>query len=1431
MSQGTDSTFITRWDELMRDSPGNDPTLENDPTLSMQSLQGLVISLMDDQRRRWEGGEPVELSSYLSSHPELVSNASWLLELLANEFQLRKGKGEAPKPEDFLGRYPVPDALVLDRLRPLAQESADELTSTGSFHHPSSMMAPSPPEIDPDWPVFPGYEISKMLGRGGMGVVYQALDKRRRVKVALKTVQRASPLALYRFKQEFRTLLDVSHPNLVSLYELVSDGPNWFFTMELVAGVDFLKYVREGTSPDEPAPGLAIPSTEAETGYQGVPPASDFGLGRLKAEPVPPRPPDNSAPSGLNTAQRSRLRRGLKQLADGISALHQAGKLHRDIKPSNVIVDRSGRVVLLDFGLAAEQGGAGVNQSVTDEVVGTAAYMAPEQAAAGKVSPASDWYSVGVMIYQAITGKLPFTGGHLQILMDKQRYEPPPPRELVPEVPDDLNALCVDLLRLRPESRPSSRDVLRRLGAGPAERGPDARPATRSSLEHSIPLIGRESHRQALDSAFDSMLQGKTVLMLVRGRSGVGKSVLVQRFLADLVERADAIVLAGRCYERESVPYKALDSLIDALSRHLRALPASEARALLPRDVPPLTRVFPVLRRVQAVSDAEIDAPRRAHQIPDPQELRRRAFSALRELLARLGDRKPLVLAIDDLQWGDADSAALLSELLRPPDSPVLLLLASYRIEDETTSPFLQALGERTDSTLERKELLVEPLTQEDAKNLALALMGAEGKPSHAELIARESGGNPFFVAELARHLQVEDLPGTPAPTPRSEGVTLDEVLWQRITRLPEPARQLLEIIAVSSRPLRQTDACHCTDRIEDERTAMAVLKSARLVRSTGSLSGEEVETYHDRIRETVLSHLTQDRLGGHHRRLAQVLEGSSNADPEAVGTHFQGAGELETAGRYYAKAAARAMETLAFERASTLYRLSLECRPLQGEPRRAFQSKLGEALANAGRGAEAAREYLQAARGATFAEALELQRRAAMQFLISGHVDDGLAAIRTVLDSVGMSLPSTPKRALISFLFRRTCLKLRGLRFRRRDSSQVSAADLTRIDVCWSAAAGLSVVDTIRGADFQTRGLLLALRAGEPFRIARSLAMEAAHAAIPGVGARRRTQRLLTASADLAARCDDPHAQGLATLARGAAAYLEGRWHDALVANDESEQLLRERCQGVSWEIDTSHAFALWSLSHLGEIAELSRRWPILLKEARERGDLYAVMNLSTYIMAMVRLAADDPLEARRELGWTMSQWSREGYHVQHNDELWAGSLIELYEGEGTAAWDLISKQWPALARSLLLRVQFVRASMYCLRARCALAAIDHQGPGSASFNLLLKAAASDARRLERESIPYAKPSGQLIRAGIAAAKGNRALASSTLETAARGFDSVDMRLIAASCRHVLGQLRGGEEGDALVNGADTWMNQQGIRQPSRMAGLYVRGFQKMIK
>ena len=205
------------------------------------------------------------------------------------------------------------------------------------------------------------------------------------------------------------------------------------------------------------------------------------------------------------------------------------------------------------------------------------------------------------------------------------------------------------------------------------------------------------------------------------------------------------------------------------------------------------------------------------------------------------------------------------------------------------------------------------------------------------------------------------------------------------------------------------------------------------------------------------------------------------------------------------------------------------------------------------------------------------------------------------------MPLPVVPPPWLVAARVPGLLLRLRGLGFRER-SRPGRAGGLDLIDVCWSVAAGLSLVDPIRGLTYQTRSLLLALRAGEPLRIAgpwpgrRSIGP-------PGRLARRRTARLISTSEALAARAGNPHALGLARLSR-ASAYLEGHF-EGLGRLDEAEAILREQCTGVIWELDT-WPFGLWAFISLGEIGELARHRAIKLRQARERGDLFAEINFS---------------------------------------------------------------------------------------------------------------------------------------------------------------------------------------------------------------------------
>jgi serine/threonine protein kinase len=1266
---------------------------------------------------------------------------------------------------------------------------------------PTRSGGPSPGNVAPLAPAPANFELLSELGQGGMGVVFQAYDRNRREVVALKTMQWLDPSALDLFKKEFRAAADLSHPNLVALHELVWDGKIWFFTMEMVDGVDFLSFVRFGEQGSPQTTEVAV-----------VP----FAPAQFIAETIDFDDRQSSA-QALTPLQVDRLRSAIQQLGEGLSALHTAGKLHRDIKPSNVLVRRDGRTVLLDFGLAAELGPTGLHQSTGRVVRGTLAYMSPEQASGIPLSAASDWYSVGVMLYQALTGELPFRGRSLLEIAGR-RIPLARPAERAPGTPDDLDALCMDLLKPDASARPTEHEILQRLGARSAAR---PEPAPGSAGLAAAPWAGREPHLAILHEKWSAVRSGRSVVVRVHGSSGVGKSALVQRFRDDVATQGHAVILAGRCFEREWVPYKALDSLIDALAGYLRHLARHDALALLPRDVLSLTRVFSALKRVDAIADA----PHRDFDVPDRQELRRRAFAALRELVSRLGDRLPLCVVIDDLQWGDVDSAAALGELLRGPDPPVLLLLACYRDEHEDASPFLRsflALADRGDPAIEWCDLPVGPLSLAESSALAAALLGDCGPALSAqcESIARESGGNPFFVAELVRSAQ------TIAEAPResvARELTLDSVLWSRVCRLEEPARRLLEVIAVSGGPLRHAEAGVCAGLMGgDERSALLALRSARLIKSTGPASEDEVEPYHDRVREAVVAQLSPDVLRDHHLRIALALEAARDSDPEALGAHFQGGGEPDKAANYYAEAAARASDALAFDRAATLYRMTLEIRPADTGESRTLRRRLGDALANAGRGAEAARAYQAAAGEAAATEAFELRRLATAQLLVSGHVDEGLAALREVLSAAGMALPSTPRRALLSLLFHRALLTLRGLSFRRRDLSEISAADLARIDVCWVAAAGLSVVDFIRVTGFQSKGLLLALKAGEPVRIARALAMEATHSAVSGSRAARRTAELLRLAGALAADVAQPYAEGTVSLAAGISAYLEGRWNDARLACDRAEQTFRDHCTGVFWERATAHSFALWSLAYQGEFAEISRRWPVLMKEAAQRGDRYFVMHLGTYIMSVVRLAADDGEGARQGLLQSMSQLPRQGYHVQHHDQLWAMTQVELYLGRGREAWDLLMSRWPDLSRSLLLRVQFLRIAMEHLRARCASAA----AMGSTAPAPLLSSAETSARALEREGIAWSRALADLIRASLLAIRGDRSRAIARLAEAEAALRAAGLALYAESAKRRRGQLLGGPAGDALVAESELWMATQGIRNPARMAAMCTPGF-----
>ena len=1198
------------------------------------------------------------------------------------------------------------------------------------------------------------FSVSRPLGIGAFGAVFEVYDHRWKSQVALKFLQRIDPMRLYRFKREFRTLAEVRHPNLIRLYELFSDDDCSFFTMELVRGVDVIRQVR-----------------------------GDHAVGLLENQRF-----------GL-------LRATLLQLCESLRALHSAGYVHCDVKPANVLAADNGRVVLLDLGLAKEIGRH--DSEPASQVAGTPAYMAPEQASGRPVREASDWYAVGMILYQALTGTVPFRGPLIEVLWRKQ-HESVDLESL--EGPSDLIALCRALLDREPERRPAGSDILEIFSRGNSHvagvgRRPDA------------PLfVGRESEISALRESFSDTYTGQAVVAHVHGRSGMGKTTLIRRFLEELQQNSrDTVVLAGRCYERETVPYKALDEFIDALFRYLQRMPLDDVERVLPRDVRLLTRLFPVLQYIPSVANART----RAADAMDIQELRHRAFGALRELVARIADRKPLVIWIDDLQWADADSVAFLRSLLAPPSPPPLLLIISYRSEDLAAGGLRDALHEAGSERMPYliRDVTVDVLAPDEARSLAGQLLKSA---AGLDVIVRESLGNPFFLHELARH---GDEMLAVAGGAGFTGWTVHSTIQRRVSQLSPGAQRLLTAISIAGQPVNRGLACRVADVETDHGVLLALLVDEHLLRSCGSTQEGRFETYHDQVREAVVSTLSAaDRRACHHA-MAMALESEQSADYERLAEHFREAGNDQAAYKYVIRAAEYAAECLAFDRAATLYEAAITLLRT-GDPDRELElrRKYADALANAGRGSDAAREYLNAGALSSREAKLKLQRLAADQLLRSGSIDAGISLMRTVLGEIRIWMPQSRRLAIAAVLASRLHIALRGLRSKEQPQSLVSEAAISRMDSIWSASTTMTAVDPVLGAYFRAQHLLLALRHGEPCRLAMALGMEAVNRAMPGAARLPKAHELLLRAKTLAERTGDPYTLGVTRMSAAGVAFFAGLPADTIRLGEEAEDILKSRT-GVAWELTVTRMMWVGALGMLGQWQRFSQRVSAILVEAEAKGDVYAQAGFPLSACAYsIRLAEDDPESSLRQLEHQLSIWSRDRFDLPHYSFLFGKTESILYSGEHRQASDFLHSQWKLLRSSLILRFELQRMFIWHLRARCALAQLTQEHDSDA----LLAEVDRFLRQTQRSESRMAAAFACLVKAAVTL---DRQHARLLLEDAEHRFESLEMAQYAAVSRRRRGELTSGAVGAALVNEANNALITLGARSPDRMTAMLAPG------
>ena len=1134
------------------------------------------------------------------------------------------------------------------------------------------------------------FDLQEEIGRGSMGVVFRAWDRLHDRSVALKQLPTPGASQELLLKREFRAASDLSHPNVIDLFDLFVD-PGCFFTMELLRGADLASYVAEG--------------------------------------------------SGSNRADR--VLASLQQLTAGLEAIHSSGILHRDLKPSNVFVAESNgeasRVVLLDFGLMGPIRPA----KLESDLAGTLSYMSPEQIWGKPLSPASDLYSLAAMIFEALTGHLPYDFADLTARDQPQTLSSQPSG-----APAELVQIVDGLLDPAPENRPSIPAIRAALGFGDesVHAVPPLRQkrATVPSVLHDVSadlFVGRRELVSVLEAELDSVGNGETRIVHLQGTSGMGKTALLRHFVS-LHENTDVHLLSGRCHPREQIPYKAVDSIVDDVST-LFAEPQLKERAheLSDAERSGLRILFPVLDA--AVPTAVEERP---DLMSDPQAVRRAGAAGLHRLLEILGESRPTIVWIDDLQWGDPDSAFLLQEILRSPP-PRLLFLVSYRDASSLPSGLDQLGAEVSD---QRRDISLHPLTDGEGLELATLLLGEQADESDS--IARESMGSPFLIGELVRFAAAA---GSLAELPSNQGAELvDSLVDRRLTEVGVEERRVLEVVALSAGPLERQLVLSAAGLPASDDAVLSRLEKQCLLSSTpGSLS-RGLQVYHDRIGEALAEQVEPHRQREVHGELALVLEASSTPDAEALVVHCLGAERFQDAGRYAVQAAERASRALAFVRAAELYETALKHADEEAD-RGAIHVGLAESLSNAGRGIAAsaafdgAASYLES-QDASHLEIVAVRRRSAEELVKCGEIDDGLLRIRGVLGMLDVRMPRTPAEGMGLFLLHRTRLLWRGMEARQPAPVSVDPELRARIDALWGASVSVGMLNPTLSSALAVEHLVSALDLGDKSRLSLALGNEAAWRAVIGrLGQRERALEILNQAESYSRETNEPYDRGWCAMARGIVLWARAEWQDSAKSLRRALDIYRNECSGTFFESGITNIYLMSSLSLGGEIQELRVRVRDEHRYALERGDSFAANGALLGEGVLGWLADEDVEVVIRRSDEAIAQWSGEGFLMQHYHHILGIGQALLFADQGDQAAARLNAAWSKLRAPVSVPSVPAGRTHVASGKSCP---CSYRNSRNARKLALAKRCAN---ALERNGLGFASASAVALNAGIAFLKG----------------------------------------------------------------------------
>lgn len=763
------------------------------------------------------------------------------------------------------------------------------------------------------------YRIDGKLGEGGMGVVFKAHDTLLQRAVAIKTL---TPLLLgdegtRRFLREAQSVARLNHPHIVSIFDAIEETGTLAIVMELVEG---------------------------ETLRERIP------------------------------LQPSRLTEIAMQVLQALVYAHEQGIIHRDIKPENIVITADGTAKLMDFGLARSEGRTRLTQ--TGLIVGTVAYLAPEQALGGQVDGRSDLYSLGALLYEAVTGKPPFESDDpISVITQHINVPPVAPHWLNPAIPQALENIILRLLAKDPARRyQTAHEVLTALSSiqltGDTQ-SPSAEklagPELVERITHS-PLVGRDAELGRLKKLVDQAIAGRGSVALITGPLGVGKTRLVEE-AATFARLRGAVVITGKAYE-SAPPYepfaKALHELARGIDSETLAARLGEFASEVVGIVPELARRLP---RTES------------RAIGSPEDRKNRLFAGVAHFLGAMAGVNPILIFLDDMHLADAATTELLQHVARRAETNRLLLIVACRLEEIPSTPAGRLLSQVTHA-LSREafctQIALRPLSEDQVVDL-IKLMANHPTPPvrFGTRIHEVTEGNPYFIEEVIKGLfergtlyikdgewstdfdDIKDYSLLELPT------TAQSAVETRLRALGDQTRHVLTHAAVIGRQfafdvllaLTELDESSLLDRVEE-----AI--RAQLIREVRGTAEDVYEFAQPMLRQVLYESIPRRRRRLLHRQAGEAIEKlrgrKQESHPEALAYHFSEAEDLEKTLKYSRIAAKKAAAVFAYDDAVSYLHQAITAAAELDRPaeKLALMEELGDLIGRAGRREETIRAY-----------------------------------------------------------------------------------------------------------------------------------------------------------------------------------------------------------------------------------------------------------------------------------------------------------------------------------------------------------------------------------------------------------------------------------------------------------------------------------------